>query len=317
MNNRKIFFIYNPVSGKGTVAKHLGEILTELATKNIDVEVRPTLRAGEATEIISSKNLSEYESVLCSGGDGTLNEVVTGMMKRDDKSRIPISYIPMGSTNDFANSIGIPTDIVYATRNSAIGEPFQTDIGMLGDKPFVYVAAFGLFTALTYETKQSLKNMMGHFAYILMGAKNLKDLKGTELKIKVNDKTIEGNFLVGLITNSKTVGGINGIIDTSRMEFDDGEFEITLIMKPRFFFGINSIIASILGKKKNSRYIKRFKASEVSIEALNNEEVSWTVDGEYGGDYSNVDIKNINKAISIILPSNNLKSDEYYSIANK
>ena len=150
-----------------------------------------------------------YDLVVCSGGDGTLDEVVTGMMQC--KAKVPLGYIPAGSTNDFASSLGIPKDMEKAAEAAVTGKPFPCDVGLFNGDYFVYVAAFGLFTEVSYKTSQEWKNVLGHAAYILEGAKCLHDIPSFMMQVEYNNMRIQDEFIYGMITNSTSVGGFKGM----------------------------------------------------------------------------------------------------------
>ena len=179
---------------------------------------------------------------MCSGGDGTLDEVVTAMARRKDP--VPIGYIPTGTTNDFANSLHISKDLLEAADTAANGVPFPCDVGVFNDDYFVYIAAFGLFTDVSYETKQSVKNVLGHLAYVLEGTKRLFNIPSYHIKITHDGETIEDDFVFGMVTNSRSVGGFKGIVG-KEVIFDDGEFEVTLIKTPKNPIELNEIVASL------------------------------------------------------------------------
>ena len=229
----------------------------------------------------------KFDLVVCSGGDGTLDEVVTGMMKR--KKRIPIGYIPTGTTNDFASSLHISKDILSAADTAVHGKVFACDIGTFNQDIFVYVAAFGLFTDVSYQTNQSLKNSIGHAAYVLEGAKRLSHIPSYKIKITHDGEVIEGEFMIGMVTNSKSVAGFKGITG-KKVRFDDGEFEVMLIKKPKNPVELQEIIASMLIESFDTEYMYTFKAKNITFEAEG--EIPWTLDGEFGGQHDFVEICN-------------------------
>ena len=236
--------------------------------------------------------------VVCSGGDGTLDEVVTAMARRKDP--VPIGYIPTGTTNDFANSLHISKDLLEAADTAANGVPFPCDVGVFNDDYFVYIAAFGLFTDVSYETKQSVKNVLGHLAYVLEGTKRLFNIPSYHIKITHDGETIEDDFVFGMVTNSRSVGGFKGIVG-KEVIFDDGEFEVTLIKTPKNPIELNEIVASLLIKQIDSAHMYSFKAKEVKFESI--EEIPWTLDGEFGGEHDCVDIRNWKQGMRIMVKS--------------
>ncbi len=238
----------------------------------------------------------DVDLIVCSGGDGTLDEVVTGLMKA--KASVPIGYIPAGSTNDFANSLEIPRDMVEAAKNIIEGKLYSFDVGDFNKDTFVYVAAFGLFTDVSYQTSQHLKNMLGHLAYLMEGSKRIFDVKTYKVKVEANDKVYEGEYLYGMITNSHSVGGFKNLIGPG-VEMNDGLFEVTLIKKPNNLLELNEIIAALLSANDNTNMIDAFKTD--CLELHSEESISWTLDGEFGGEHTDVKIKNKKQALDILI----------------
>ena len=303
VSNKKLLFVLNPLAGKGSVKNHLLGMIDILTKSGYEVTVYPTQEQGDGIRIIEQK-ADRYDVVACCGGDGTLDEVVTGMMK-SNKER-PIIYIPAGSTNDFANSLHLPRNMIKATKEAVQGEEFCFDIGSFNDDYFVYIAAFGIFTDVSYETNQDMKNILGHMAYLLEGMKRLSTVKAYPLKIRCSEKVIEDEFIFGMITNSESVGGFKRITGDN-VELSDGEFEITLIKKPKNPIEMNNILQSLLIKDIDNESMYCFKSSEIRIESK--EEIAWTLDGEFGGKQKDVTIKNIKQAICI-LKAKNLENEE-------
>lgn len=293
---RKILFIYNPRAGKTHIRNNLFEIIDIFTKAGFEVTAYPTQRPGDAINAVRDRN-DIFELLICSGGDGTLDEVVTGMMQC--KKRIPIGYVPAGSTNDFANSLTIPKNMMKAANIIVKEKYFACDVGKFNDDVFVYIAAFGLFTDISYETNQQVKNLLGHMAYIMEGMKRLSTIKAYAMKIKVNDIIIEDEFMYGMITNSTSVGGFKKMTG-KWVKLDDGLFEVTLIKRPRNPVEINNILSALLGKNINKDYMYCFKTAHLEIES--EEGISWTLDGEYGGKLKKVTIENKQQAIEIIVP---------------
>ncbi len=293
MTDKKMLFIYNPKSGKAQIRNHLADILDIFVRGGYEVTVYPTQRNGNAVEIMTYRK-PVYDLVVCSGGDGTLDEVVTGMMKSTFKT--PIGYIPAGSTNDFGGSLHLPKNMVQAAETIVKGRNFSCDVGMFNDDIFVYIAAFGLFTDVSYETKQDMKNILGHMAYLLEGVKRLSAIRSHHIKVTHDAGVIEDEFMFGMITNSESVGGFKRITGKN-VKLDDGVFEVTLIKRPRTPMELNEITVSLLHREIETTAIHCFKTSKLSVEAL--EPLAWTLDGEYGGIHSQVNIENLCKAVEI------------------
>lgn len=303
---RKIYFIYNPHSGKEQIGSKLNEIIRTLAEKDNELTVVPTIGYLDAMERIT--NLPDgYDLVVCSGGDGTLDEVVTGMMKRPKERRIPIGYIPAGTTNDFARSLEIPRNMPEAARNAMLGKPFACDIGSFNEDSFVYIASFGIFTEVSYSTKQEIKNVLGHMAYVLEGMKSLYNIKSYKMRVSSDEMEFEGDFLFGMITNSKSVAGFKGLVKGD-VQFDDGVYEVTFIKQPKNPLEIQEILGALLLEEINSNYMYSFRTKKLTIES--EEMVPWTLDGEFGGEHDHVVIENNHKAVEIIVKDNEKSREE-------
>lgn len=294
---RKIYFVYNPHSGREQIGSKLNEIIRILAEKDNELVVAPTVGYQDAQKRI--ENLPDgYDLVVCSGGDGTLDEVVTGMMLRPEEKRIPIGYIPAGTTNDFARSLEIPRNMPEAARMIMSGEPFACDVGSFNEDFFVYIASFGIFTDVSYSTKQEVKNVLGHMAYVLEAMKSLVNIKSYKMKVYSDEMEFEGDFLFGMITNSKSVAGFQGLV-RNEVVFDDGVYEVTFIKRPKNPLEIQELLAALLDEKIDSNYMYSFRTHCLTIEAL--ESVPWTLDGEFGGEHKNIVIENNQKAVEILV----------------
>lgn len=292
---KKLLFVINGHSGKGQIKNKLLEIIDLMVKEGYMVHVHTTQEREDATNVVCQQ-AKDYDLVVCSGGDGTLDESVTGMMQSEIK--VPLGYIPAGSTNDFANSLEIPKDMVQAAKTAVSGIPFSCDVGEFNGDFFIYVAAFGIFTDVSYATSQELKNVLGHVAYILEGAKRLHSIKSYHMRVEHDGTEIEGDFLLGMITNSTSVGGFKGMTGKN-VKLDDGLFEVTLIHKPKNIIELNQIIASLTNLKDTTDLIDSFRADEVKFYAKEN--IPWTLDGEYGGDHKEVEIKNRCRAVDIMI----------------
>ncbi len=292
---KKMIFIYNPNAGKGLLKPKLADVLDIFVKAGYELTVYPTQSYRDAYNKVL-KMEDGYDLVVCSGGDGTLDEVVTGMMKRENK--IPIGYIPTGTTNDFASSLHISRDILHAADIAVNGKPFACDIGTFNRDVFVYVAAFGLFTDVSYQTDQNLKNMLGHAAYVLEGVKRLSNIPTYKIKITHDGEVIEGEFMIGMVTNSKSVAGFRSIMG-KKVLFDDGEFEVMLIKRPKNPLELQAIIKALLIESFDTEYMYTFKARKITFES--DEEIPWTLDGEFGGQHEKVKIRNQRQALQIMV----------------
>lgn len=292
---KKMLFIYNPNSGMGLLKPELSDVLDIFVKGGYEVTVYPTQKYHDAVRKMGEYE-EQYDLVACSGGDGTLDEVVTGMMKREDK--VPIGYIPAGTTNDFASSLHISKNMLEAADTVVNGVPFACDVGEFNEDYFVYIAAFGLFTDVSYETKQSMKNVLGHLAYILEGTKRIFNIPSYRIKVTHDGETIEDEFIYGMVTNSRSVGGFKGITGKN-VVFDDGKFEVTLFKTPRNPMELNEILGALALRKINPKRMYSFKTNEVHFET--EEEIPWTLDGEFGGVHEEVVVKDCQKALEIMV----------------
>ena len=301
---KKALFILNPHSGKGLIKNHLLEIVDILVRNGYEVTVYPTQEKEDASRAMRERKKS-YELVVCSGGDGTLDEIVTGMMQSGFKTTI--GYIPAGSTNDFANSLKIPSTMKKAAEVVVNGTIFSCDVGRFNDDVFVYIAAFGLFTEVSYGTPQEMKNMLGHMAYILEGVKHLQNIKSYRLKVTSvsengDERVIEDDFIYGMVTNSYSVGGfksIAGNVFKGRISLNDGLFEVTLIKMPKNPMELNSILAALAIQNIDTEYMYSFKSGRLFIES--EEAIAWTLDGEFGGAHKKVALINEKQAMDIMV----------------
>ena len=291
--SQKLLFIINPHSGKGQIKNNLVDIVDIMVKAGYDVTIYTTQARADATRKVMEE-AANFDRIVCSGGDGTLDEVVIGLIKSDTNT--PIGYIPAGSTNDFANSLGIPKEMVKAAEVAVGKNPFPCDIGDFNSDTFVYVAAFGLFTEVSYKTSQQLKNIFGHVAHIMEGAKHLHDILSYNMQVEYEGHVFQDEFIYGMVTNSVSVGGFKGMTGTD-VNLDDGVFEVTLIKKPHNPIELNEILACLTNMIDDSDLIYSFKTNEVKITAR--EQIAWTLDGEFGGEHKEVIIRNLNKRVTI------------------
>lgn len=292
---KKALFIINPQAGKGLIKNHVLEITDILIKTGYEVTIYTTQCRGHAVSIVKDRDPS-YDLIVCSGGDGTLDEVVTGMIRSGFKTNL--GYIPAGSTNDFASSLKLPNNMRRAADLLSTGQLFSCDVGRFNDDVFVYIAAFGLFTEVSYGTPQEMKNMLGHMAYLLEGVKQIQNIKSYQMKVWYQDQVMEDEFIYGMITNSYSVGGFKNITGKN-VALNDGLFEVTLIRRPYSMMEVNLILASLVSENINTEYMYCFKTDELVIEAQG--EVAWTLDGEFGGNHQKVVLENLQGAIDIIV----------------
>lgn len=294
---KKALLIVNPVAGKMKAKSTILDVLKVLESRDdMHVAVQITRCRGHATELAGSAKAMGYDMVICFGGDGTLNETICGLI--GEEKNLPLGYIPAGSTNDFASSMklsGIPAKAADIIIN---GDVHPIDVGCFnGDRYFTYVAAFGIFTATSYNVPQSLKNSFGHLAYILGSVKEIGNIRSYHVKIESNDRTVEDDFIFGAVANSTSVAGIVKL-DESLVDMNDGLFEIGFIRKPKNIIELNRIVASLTTSNFNNGGMEFYKASEITVTSEGG--LDWTLDGEHATGGETVTIKNINSAIRFI-----------------
>jgi YegS/Rv2252/BmrU family lipid kinase len=293
---KKLLFVFNPTAGRGKLKSKLFDIVDCFIKHGFRVQVYPTQQKGDATSIVM-KEPDQYDLLVVAGGDGTLNEVITGMLMAN--RIVPIGLIPAGSMNDVGHSFKISRNIMHATRVIMTGRPYSMDIGKFNDKYFIYVAAFGAFTDISYTTSQKNKNMIGNLAYYLEGIKKLSELKPRRIRVQYGDKMIEEEFLIGLVTNSLYIGGFKNL-NYEKTSLNDGLFELLLVKMPKNIIELEMIVSSLINYKINESLMYYIQAPSLIISS---EKMEWTLDGEYGGAYEQVEITNCNKAIKIICNS--------------
>lgn len=297
---KKMFFVFNPKAGKGKIKSHLLDVVDVFNKNGYEVIIYSTQSPRDAYEKVK-EYADKVDLVVCSGGDGTLDEVVTGLMEIG--SSVPVGYLPAGSTNDFANSLFMPKDMVEAANMIMEQEVYCCDVGRFGSQTFTYIAAFGLFTDVSYETDQDLKNILGHVAYLLEGMKRLFEIKSYHMKVTSDDlegNVVEDDFIFGMITNSRSVGGFKNLTGKN-VDMNDGLFEVTLITRPKNPLELQEILTALLKEEDNSDLIYSFKTRMITLES--DEEVSWTLDGEFGGNHQRIEIENRQEALKLYLKS--------------
>ncbi len=304
----RLLFVYNPNAGKGQARKNLSVMLEALGEKQYEMVVFPTRGQGDAARKVQEE-ASDYELLVCSGGDGTLNEAVDGLMRLKEEGKpVPVlGYIPAGTVNDFAANLKIPKIPEEAIQVILDGASFAPDFGSLHDGNqekltghFAYIAGFGAFTEVSYETPQNMKNVLGRAAYFLEGVKRLTDIRPYSVRVMYGEETIEGEFLYGMVTNTKSVGGFKGLTGPE-VCLDDGKFDVILIRHPSNAIELQNIINSLLTRELNhTSNIFYFHTERVVFESKEN--IPWVLDGESGGVHHRVTIYNHQRALQIMVP---------------
>ena len=293
---KKMLFIMNPFAGQRKANRYLADILTMFNRADYDVMVYMTAGPGDGARMVR-ENAGQMDLVVCCGGDGTFNETISGLAQAGVD--IPVGYIPAGSTNDFASSLRLPTNILKAAKAIVEGTPRRYDLGQFGQHYFAYVASFGAFTRTSYSTPQNIKNALGHMAYLLEGIHELSQLKKAHVRFELDQgRVIEDDFLFGAISNSTSVGGIL-TLDSKQVDMSDGKFELLLVRAPQDIGEVSECLRALQTQKYNCRMVTFLSASQVRITA--SADMIWTLDGERGGGYEVVEAKMLYHALQLIM----------------
>lgn len=295
--NKRLLLIVNPCSGRAKMRTELLRVVETLSSGGYTVTVYPTKTRGDATDYVLNLSENEYERIVVCGGDGTLNEVITGLMKSE--LHITLGYIPSGTLNEWSSGLGIARSIPKAAEDINTGKKIQLDIGRFGDRYFSYTASFGAFTDASYSAPQDIKNVLGQAAYFFEGIKSLGNIKPVRLKFKTEEREIEGDFLFGAVSNSMSVGGIVKF-DESAVKLNDGRFEVLLIRNPDNVLKLQPIIDGILKRDFDREGIEFFTTESITV--TGGDGLSWTLDGEYAEGKDKIVISNMHNAIELIVP---------------
>lgn len=292
---KKLLIIMNPCSGKKKANGKLTEIIDILNRAGYDVTCFMTAARGDATDA-ARKRAKEFDTIVCIGGDGTFNEVISGL--RAAESSTPVGYIPAGSTNDFASSLKISKNILEAAKDIAEGTPRSLDIGRFNDRYFSYIASFGAFTKTSYATPQNLKNTLGHLAYVLAGVKELGSIRSNHLRVTLkNGEIFEDDYIFGAISNSTSVAGIL-TLDPALVDMNDGLFEVMLIRKPVSFLELSDCVLALLTQEYTTPMLTLTSTERVEIQAP--ADMDWSLDGEKAEGASLCVVENLHNAVNII-----------------
>lgn len=291
---KKLLFVMNPFAGTRRANRVLAEVLSVFNRAGYEVLTYMTAGQGDATREVQAR-AAEVDLVVCAGGDGTFNETITGVLRsgRD----LPVGYLPAGSTNDFAASLHLPTDLLQAARDIVEGEPCCYDVGKFGNRYFSYVASFGAFTRTSYSTPQNIKNALGHTAYLLDGISELSQIKPLHVRFELENEVIDDDFIFGAISNSTSVGGIL-TLDPRQVDMSDGKFELLLVRAPRDLVELSECIRALRTQKYNCSMLTFRPASRVTVYA--DPAMAWTLDGEREEGHDCVEVENLHHAIRLL-----------------
>ncbi|MBQ3356824.1 MAG: YegS/Rv2252/BmrU family lipid kinase [Oscillospiraceae bacterium] len=292
---KKLLLIVNPCSGKKKANHALTDIIGIFNRAGYDVCAYMTAARGDATEVVSARS-EEFDAIVCVGGDGTFNEVISGLLAAG--SATPVGYIPAGSTNDFANSLKLSKELPQAAQDIVDGTPRPLDVGRFNERYFSYIASFGAFTRASYATSQSLKNMVGHFAYLLSGVKEIASIRSTHLRVTLADGTVyEDDYIFGGASNSTSVAGILTLKE-DLVDMSDGLFEVLLIRKPHNPVELTGCVHALLAQKYDTPMLTLAATSRLEIEAPG--AMDWTLDGEKAEGAGHFVIENLHHAVNVI-----------------
>lgn len=293
----KALLIVNPVSGKKRITGELVNIISRIEKGGYVTTVHVTVRRGDATETARLHG-GEYDVIICCGGDGTLSETVNGMIAGGHKTKI--GYIPSGTTNDFANGIGLSSDVIKAADDIVYGKPKAFDIGRFNEREFMYIASFGAFTQSSYGTPQNLKNTFGHFAYVLSGIKELTEIKPYHMSVYDAEGILhEGDYIFGAACNATSVGGIIKL-DKRLVDLSDGVFEVMLVRCPKTLVQISVMAKALLNGNYDNEFLDFFHTKRLDVRC--DEALPWSLDGEEADGGNDTQIEVLHEAANIILP---------------
>jgi len=299
LSTKTAMLIINPCSGKNRARKSPVDLAGVFGNNGYITTVYETKGTGDATEL-ALKYASGYDMVVCRGGDGTFSEMLNGLMQLE--KRPPIGFIPAGTTNELASTLGIPTDARTAAETIFDSDTYSNDIGLFNNsRYFTYVASFGAFSECSYAASQKLKNRIGRFAYFVESAKEIRDIRPIPLRVECDDFTEEGEYVIGSVSNSHSVGGIIKL-DEKTVHLNDGKFEVFLGKNPGSVSAWKDTLVSIAKHDFDERYLKIIKTSKVRFSPLGNDEIPWSIDGEFGGNNKQVEISVVQNAYNIFRP---------------
>ena len=292
--SKRLLLVLNPTSGKRAGKRHLADVVDRFCRADYIPTVFVTASRGDARRIVRTHG-GEADLVVCLGGDGTFNEVVSGLLEGGHTT--PIGYIPCGSTNDFASAIGLDKAITNAITAVLEGEPHTYDVGQFGDRYFSYVASFGIFSRTSYATPQNVKNALGHLAYLLEGVKELFDIHPWHVKVEVDGTVIEDDYLFGAVSNSTSVGGVL-TLDPDAVNMNDGLLELLLVKMPRNAVELSDCIRALAEHRYDTDTITFLNGSDFTVTA--DPTMEWSLDGEWGSGAATLSIRNLKDAITLI-----------------
>ena len=293
---RKLLLVYNPKSGVQRFQNQLFNVIETFTSAGFFVTTYPTQASGDIGKIVA-EHISEFDYLVCSGGDGTINEAINALMPLEKRPMFGI--IPSGTVNDFAASLNIPKDIVKAAEIITTATPKALDVGHFAGRHFSYVAAFGMFTDVSYTTPQNVKNLLGKLAYFLEGIKRLAAIESIPCEFMLDDELIRGDFHIGVIGNAHSIAGFR-LPNEMKVQMDDGFFDVILIQKQNTLKDRQDVITSLLTQDVKTDLLTIRKAKKITF--TSNEPIAWTLDGDFGGTHTTAKIENLYHALEVLIP---------------
>ena len=291
---RKLLFLVNPNAGQRKANKFMTEIIGVFNEGGYEVTVFLTTGPGSGIRIVQER-AKDYDLIVCAGGDGTLNETITGVLRAG--ASCPVGYIPCGSTNDFASTLKLSMDVVQAAKDIMEGASVEYDVGRWGDRYFVYIASFGAFTRVSYTTPQNLKNALGHLAYVLSGIQELPQIRNIPMALELDGQVLDGEYLFGAVSNSTSVGGVF-TLDASQVDLRDGKFEVILVRMPRDMAELTQCATALQNHTYDCAAITFRSVSRLTVHQ--DPALLWTLDGERAEGADVVEIENLHRAIRLV-----------------
>lgn len=297
---KRLLLVYNASAGRQKIKAMLPGLLDIFARQGYLTTVVPTQAPGDAGKAATALGAG-FDRVVCCGGDGTLNDTVSGLMRIHDALRPVLGYIPTGTTNDFSRNLSLPRGSDKLALTACGGVPRAIDLGLAGERWFTYVAAFGLFTDVSYTTSQNAKNLLGHTAYVIEGASRLASVKSYAMRVECGERVVEGEFIYGMVGNTVSVGGLLNL-PQDLVKLDDGLFEVLLVRKPQNALEFQTIVRTLLYQKREAEdtdnaLILCFPADQVTFTCQ--EAVPWTLDGEFGGEHQALRVENHQRSLML------------------
>ena len=296
--SKKLLFIVNPRAGRTKSRAPLFDAAAVYSEAGYLISIRNTRRRGDATRL-AEKLGPEFDLVVCHGGDGTLNETINGLMKLPADVRPQVSYLPGGSTNDFAASLSISSEPAVAAQSAMRLRPRALDVGKFNRRHFVYVASFGAFTKTSYSVPQDVKNVFGHFAYILEGVRDLDTLRPYRMKLTADGEVFDGEYLFGAVSNSTSIAGMMKLAPED-VSFDDGEFELLLVPVPKTPAAMQALTRALMYQEYGDSEGLIFRHVR-NVAAETEENIPWTLDGEFVPGALRIDISIEENGIEMLL----------------